>query len=81
MNDEKNNKYDLEERTYQFAKQTCEYVKGIKTNFQYLISNIQSLKIEFCCLEFIWDLFFVNWNFNTDEFSLVNWNFRRVQSL
>jgi four helix bundle protein len=39
MNDEKNNKYDLEERTYQFAKQTCEYVKGIKklfTNMEYL---------------------------------------------
>ena len=55
--------------------------KKQKTNFQYLISNIQSLKIEFCCLEFIWDLFFVNWNFNTDELSFVNWNFRRVQSL
>ena len=55
--------------------------KRQKTNFQYLISNIQNLKIEFCCLEFIWDLFFVNWNFNTDELSFVNWNFRRVQSL
>ena len=55
--------------------------KRQKTNFQYLISNIQNLKIEFCCLEFIWDLFFVNWNFNTDELSFVNWTFRRVQSL
>ena len=33
--------------------------KKQKTNFQYLIFNIQSLKIEFCCLEFIWDLFFL----------------------
>lgn len=39
MSNEQNNKYDLEERTYQFAKQTCDYVKGIKkslTNMEYL---------------------------------------------
>jgi four helix bundle protein len=45
MNNEKNNKYDLEERTYQFAKQTCEYVKGIKkllTNMEYLRQLLDS---------------------------------------
>ncbi|MDO8550243.1 MAG: four helix bundle protein [Ignavibacteria bacterium] len=39
MSDEQNNKYDLEERTYQFAKQTCDFVKSIKkslTNMEYL---------------------------------------------
>ncbi|SRR5690606_17823371 len=40
MNDEQNKKYDLEERTYKFAKSTCEYVKRIKKTF----TNIEYLK-------------------------------------
>ena len=39
MSDGQSNKYDLEERTYQFVKQTCDFVKGIKkllTNMEYL---------------------------------------------
>jgi hypothetical protein len=45
MNDEKNNKYDLEERTYQFAK-ACEYVKGIKkTSCPLLIGILDEYKV------------------------------------
>lgn len=45
MNEGKNNKYDLEERTYQYAKQTCEFCKGIKkllTNMEYIKQLLDS---------------------------------------
>jgi four helix bundle protein len=40
MSSKKNNKYDLEERTYQFSKKTCEFVKAIKKTF----TNVEYLK-------------------------------------
>jgi len=40
MNEGQNNKYDLEERTYQFAKKTCDYVKTIKKS----LSNMEYIK-------------------------------------
>jgi len=45
MFNEQNNKYDLEERTYRFAKDTCVYVKGIKktiTNMDYIRQLIKA---------------------------------------